>query len=470
MCGLVGVVNQEHPAVDDIYLGLLALQHRGKESAAMSISDQNKTDWLGGRGEAPQAFWEKDLTQYKGSVGMGHVRYSTAGESDNRNIQPIEGNFHGHPFFIAHNGNLVNANELRKLTSSNPLCSDTKVVADLLSQSRRSDFETALREVLVQLMGAFNFIVLFNHQLYITKDRCGFHPLQIGQRAGDVIIASESCVFDLLNANFTSDIMPGEFLVIDQQKGIRREYWTQETQLRFDIFEYIYFLRPDSIVHGIEAGEARRTMGFRLGFGGKGELTPPYNTIIPTPDSGNEASLGFFKWHDLAGTAVKFDPWANFRAHTVGRTFIEPVHEKRIEFLHFKFNPRPRQLKGRAIALVDDSIVRGSTLVVLSRLLKQAGVKEIHARISSPPYLYPDFYGIDTYRKRNELIASNFNGNISKIAKKIGVDSLRYLSLEETIASILAAVPDQAGSPLTADTFYTGPFTGDYPEGKGDFA
>lgn len=468
MCGLVGVVNQDHPAVDNIYLGLLALQHRGKESAAMSISDQGKTDWLGGPGEAPQAFWNKDLAQFKGSVGMGHVRYSTAGESDHDNIQPIEGDFHGHPFFIAHNGNLVNVKELRKLTSSNPLCSDTKVVAALLSQSRRSDFETALREILIQLAGAFNFIILFNHQLFVVKDRHGFHPLQIGQRAGDVMIASESCVFDLLNADFTSDVMPGEFLVIDQQKGIRREYWTKETQLRFDIFEYIYFLRPDSVVHGVEAGEARRSMGLTLGS--KDGFRPLYHTVIPTPDSGNEAGLGFFQWHDLAETAVKLDPWANFRAHTVGRTFIEPVHEKRIEFLHFKFNPRPRQLKDKKIALVDDSIVRGSTLTVLSRLLRQAGVKEIHARISSPPYLYPDFYGIDTYRKRNELIASNFNGNIRKIAEKIGVDSLKYLSLEETINSILEAIPEKTYSPLTTDTFYTGPFTGEYPEGKGDFA
>lgn len=464
MCGLIGVVNQEHPAVNDLYLGLLALQHRGKESAALAISDQGKTDWIGGRGETPQAFWGKDFAQYQGSIGIGHVRYSTAGESHNSNIQPIEGNFHGHPFFIAHNGNLVNVNELRKQTSSDPLCSDTKVVVDLLSQSGRSDFETALREILVQLMGAFNFIILFNHQLYVVKDRCGFHPLQIGQRSGDVIVTSESCVFDLLNANFTSDVMPGEIFIIDPLKGIRRECWTKETQLRFDIFEYIYFLRPDSIVHGVEAGEARQAMGLMLGS--KDSMLPlPYDTIVPVPDSGNEAGLGFFKW--LA--EMEFEPWASFRAHTVGRTFIEPVQEKRMEFLHFKFNPRPRRLKDKKIALIDDSVVRGNTLTVLSRLLRQTGVKEIHARISSPPYLYPDFYGIDTYRKRNELVASNFNGNISKIAQKIGVDSLKYLSLEETIDSILEVIPDNTHSPLAASTFYTGPFTGDYPEGKGDF-
>ncbi len=491
MCGLIGIVNSDREAVTDLYLGLLSMQHRGKESAGIATTTgRDEIRRAGGVGELPQAFWGEEISGEAGSppppeegspssmrnllprslgplagrIGIGHVRYGTTGSTGRGNIQPVYGTYHGHDFCLAHNGNLVNTPRLRRITKSPEDVSDTRVIADLLSLSSAPSFEEALIETVGRLEGAFSLILLFGGKVFGVKDPLGLHPLQIGRRKGDRIIASESCAFDLLGADLDRDIMPGELVVLDDA-GCRSVRWTEESTLRIDIFEYIYFLRPDSVVHGAEAGTARYHMGRALAA----EHPVEADIVVPVSDSGNHAALGYYEGMIAAGFSPEFRPWALCRPHTVSRTFIEPVQEKREQYLRLKFNPRPRELEGKSVVVIDDSVVRANTMRVVAGLLREGGTRQVHAVISSPMYRYPDFYGIDTYRIRDELIARRLNGSVPAIARELGnLDSLGYLSLEATEKAVLAAA--RAGSELTTGSFYTGPFTGEYPAGTGVFS
>ncbi|MBI4050500.1 MAG: amidophosphoribosyltransferase [Candidatus Doudnabacteria bacterium] len=463
MCGILAVSNYEADAVYDIYVGLGGLQHRGKESAAMVVGSPKGYVWAGGMGEVPQAFQNVDLRTLGGCIGLGHVRYGTAGSSSHENIQPIRGLFHGREFYVVHNGNLVNTRDLRKQVSVSDDCSDTRVIAELVACSSRRDFDRAVSEVITKLQGAFNLVFLFEGELHAFRDPFGFHPLQVGRRQHDIIIASESCVCDDLGASILRDMRPGESLLIRGNRTIS-VHWTIGS-LKYDLFEKIYFERPDSVIHGVEAGTARECMGLYLAK----EAPVDADVVVPVPDSGNQAALGY--WSGLVEQRFRprFDPWALFRRHGISRTFIEPMQERRQQYLRLKFNPRPASLKGKRVVLVDDSIVRGNTAKRVVQAVRDAGAREVHMRVASPMYLYPDFYGIDTYRITGELVARRLNENLAKICQEIGSDSLVYLGLDSTIASVLKA--GGLNSEFRDDqSFYTGPFTGEYPAGAGDFA
>ena len=480
MCGVVGIWNWRRPAAADTYVALKALQHRGKESAGITSFDGNSIFSHVGMGEIPQALPPGSLAFLPGKVAIGHTRYSTTGGSSAENAQPVRGFFRGQEFFVGHNGNLINTRELLYETKPHGFrldaeCSDTRVIAALISSSRKREFKEAVAEVLQKLRGAFNLIFLFEGEVVAVRDAFGFHPLQLGEREEGFITASESCVFDHLGAKFVKDIAPGEVIVIDSKGNIESITWDKNGSLHIDIFEYIYFSRPDSVVHGVEAGAARYLMGRFLAD----EHPVEADVIIPIPDSGNEAALGYYERMLERGSTAKFRPWALFRPHTVSRTFIEPVAALRREYLRLKFNPRPTQLKGLRVAAIDDSMVRGTTEEVLSGLFWAAGVKELYSLKASPVYMHEDIYGIDTYRIKRELIGKECGGDVNKILAELKrriknhyrgcklPTYLGYLSLDATIRAVLEAQGNS--QELDDNSFYTGPFTGIYPAGKGDF-
>ena len=479
MCGIVGVHNAKRPVAGDLYVALMNLQHRGKESAGIATFDGVNMKSHVGMGEVPQAFVPDSLNDLAGKIGIGHTRYSTAGFSSIENAQPIRGLFKGREFFLAHNGNLINSRVLSREAGLSGIkldsdCSDTRVIAALVSASKKARFEDAVMDVLPILQGSFNLLFIFNGTIIATKDSFGFHPLQVGERGEGYIISSESCVFDHLNAKLIRDISPGEMVIINDKKSPEFITWTENSGLSFDIFEYIYFLRPDSVVHGVEAGEARYRMGQYLAD----EYPLDVDIVIPIPDSGNEAALGYYERMLEKGAEVQFRPWALFRPHTVSRTFIEPVQAIRREYLKLKFNPRQKQLEGKRVAAIDDSLVRGTTEEFLDVIMHEAGVRELYSLKSSPVYASEDIYGIDTYRIARELIGKECEGDAERVLTELrrrvqtriyscGLPtSLDYLSLDSTIQAVL----DSRGknSDLTEDSFYTGPFTGIYPAGKGD--
>lgn len=476
MCGIVGVANRQAPAAPDLYLGLLSMQHRGKESAGLAVSTaEGGVRIEGGEGELPQAFLRaggrrrqtgsilpRAVDDLPGGFGVGHVRYGTTGAGCLHNMQPIEGRFRGRPFCLVHNGNLVNTDTLRAQAGSPDGCSDSRVIADLVAASPMARFEEAVLSVLEGLQGAFNLIFLHGERLIAVRDPFGFHPLQVGRRGDDWMIASESCAFDMLGATLERDVRPGELVVVDGT-GCGSLEWTSRADLRIDLFEYVYFLRPDSRVQGVEAGQARYAMGRALAR----EHPVDADIVVPVSDSGNHAALGYYEGRQGRNGNLSFRPWALFRPHTVSRTFIEPVQARREQYLRAKFNPRPSELEGRRVVVVDDSIVRANTLHRVVRLLREAGAREVAVVISSPMYAYPDFYGIDTYRIRGELIARRLSGSVPAIARELGdVDYLGYLSLDATIRAVLST--GGPGSDLSEGSFYTGPFTGEYPAGTGD--
>jgi len=469
MCGIIGMINQSKPASPDTYLGLMAMQHRGKEGAGICTSIDNKLRIEKGVGELPQAFWRYQSYPplsinliLPGTSAIGQVRYSTTGTRDEENLQPMIGTFRNQEFAIVHNGNLVNTKRLAEQTKSGYRASDTRVIADLISQSKESDFETAVVETIKILEGSFNLIFLFDDKLIVVKDRFGFHPMQIGQRESDYIVASESCALDLVGVrSLKRDVLPGEIAVISKD-GISINQWCDKIFFKFDIFEYIYFLRPDSIIHGVEAGQSRYWMGYAAAEKCNFEA----DIVVPISDSGNEAALGFFESMQKINPKIKFRPYALFRPHIVSRTFIEPIHEKRIKALNFKFNPRPEQLAGKNIILLDDSIVRDHTAKTTIKLCRQAGAKKVFFVSVSPMYSYPDFYGIDTYREKNEIVARRLNNDLELIRQENGADGLFYNNIE----SVIEAIIKSAKTPIfLPSNFYTGPFTGEYPAGTGDF-
>ncbi|OGE89282.1 MAG: hypothetical protein A2722_01420 [Candidatus Doudnabacteria bacterium RIFCSPHIGHO2_01_FULL_50_11] len=468
MCGIVGMSSSTHPVAFDMYVGLWALQHRGKESAGMALSQEGEISRIGGMGEVPRAFRGLPLQDYTQRVAIGQVRYSTAGVSGSCNLQPVQGEFRGHDFFLVHNGNIVNVLELKeqlggKGEDGENQVSDTVVISRLLSASPAEDFPTALADTARLLHGSFNLIALYRDTLYALVDSHGFHPLQIGRRGDDIFVSSESCVFDQLGGELVRDLRPGE-IVVSEQGDWTTGQWCSVTDLKFDVFEWIYFLRPDTVVHDTEAGMARRHMGRMLA----NEHPADADIVVPIPDSANEAALGYYEQLMRSGSSAEFEPWALFRPHTVSRTFIEPVQAIRKQYIKLKFNPRRQLFKGRRVVLIDDSIVRGNTLEGIVGEVRAAGAKEVHVRITSPMYLFPDFYGIDTYREARGLIARNCGGCVQKIADTLRLDSLGYLSLHSTIHSVLKA--SGPASDFSKTSFYTGPFTGEYPAGQGDFA
>jgi len=418
-CGVFGVFG--HPEAANLtYLGLYALQHRGQESAGIVTTDGERLHSHRGMGRVAEVFRRRDIARLAGPHAIGHVRYSTAGESELRNVQPFSFEYRQGALALCHNGNLVNATQLRrKLEAEGSIfqsTSDTEVLMHLVAKSKAQQIEEGLAEALGRISGAFSLLVLAPDRLIAVRDPFGIRPLVLGKLHDAWLVASESCAFDLVGARFVRDIKPGEMLIIDQA-GMRSVFPFLRTQPRFCVFEYIYFARPDSTLEGINVYEARIRIGEQLAK----EAPSDAEIVVPVPDSGTPAAIGYAR-----ASQLPFE-LGLIRNHYVGRTFIEPAQSIRNFGVRLKLNPVREALAGRRVVLVDDSIVRGTTSRKIVEMVRAAGAREVHMRIASPPTRHSCFYGIDTPNEE-ELLANRMS--IEEMARAIGVDSLAFLSLE----------------------------------------
>ena len=418
-CGVFGIFG--HPEAANLtYLGLYALQHRGQESAGIATADGEKMRLSRAMGHVADAFDEQALETLPGHIAIGHTRYSTAGESRLQNAQPILIDCAHGQIAIAHNGNLVNARELRdRLVRDGSIfqtSSDTEVVLHLYARSKAPSVEEALIESVSQISGAFSLALLTKNRLIAARDPHGFRPLAIGRLGEAWIVCSETCAMDLIGATYVRDVEPGEVLVITEA-GVRSIKPFPPQQLSHCVFEHVYFARPDSYVFGSSVNEVRTEFGRTLAR----EAAVDADVVVPIPDSGVCAAIGYA---EEAGLPMKM---GLIRNHYVGRTFIEPAQSIRHFSVKVKLNPVRSILDGRRVILLDDSIVRGTTSRKIVKMVRAAGAKEVHLRISCPPTITPCFYGVDT-PNRSELIAATHS--LEDIRKYVAADSLAYLSLE----------------------------------------
>jgi amidophosphoribosyltransferase len=441
-CGIFGIYGHTE-AANLTYLGLYALQHRGQESVGIASSDGNRLQIHKAMGYVADNFSEETFERLAGTSAVGHVRYSTAGESGLKNAQPILIDCAHGEIAICHNGNLVNAQELRdRLVQSGSIfqtTSDTEVLLHLYARSRAATIEEALVESVSQAQGAFSLVILTKDRLIAVRDPHGFRPLTLG-RLGDAYIAtSETCALDLIDATWVRDIEPGEMLIVspDGERSLRPFAPARPAHC---IFEHVYFARPDSYVFGRSVNEVRTEFGRRLAR----EQPTVADVVVPIPDSGVCAATGYA---EVSGIPLQM---GLIRNHYVGRTFIEPHQSIRHFGVRVKLNPVKSILEGRRVVLVDDSIVRGTTSRKIVKMVRAAGASEVHMRISCPPTISPCFYGVDTPR-RSELIAATHS--IEEIRRYIGADSLGYISLD----GLLSGVGEQRGS------YCTSCYTGQYP-------
>jgi len=446
-CGVFGVFG--HPEAANLtYLGLYALQHRGQESAGIVASQGGDLNMHRAMGEVEEIFQPRVLAKLAGSSAIGHTRYSTAGDKALLNAQPILVDCSKGKIAVAHNGNLTNAGEWRrKLEHRGSIFqanSDTEVIVHLIARSQARNFSGALGDALNQLEGAYSLLVLTPDELYAVRDPRGFRPLVLGRipstENGDAwLVASETCAFDLLNAQYVREIQPGEMLRISRA-GLESIHFSPPKPHQFCIFEHVYFSRPDSIIFGRSVNESREMLGRLLAR----EHPVEADMIVPIPDSGVPAAIGF-----ALESKIPFR-MGLIRNHYIGRTFIEPSQAIRNFGVKLKLNPVRELIKGKRVVLVDDSIVRGTTSRKLVRMVREAGATEVHMRISCPPTISPCYYGVDT-PTREELIASA--NSPEEIRKYLGADSLGYLSMQ----GLRQAVNDTEGD------FCTSCYTGVYP-------
>ena len=418
-CGVFGVFN--HPEAANLtYLGLHGLQHRGQESAGIVSSSGDRLYEEKGMGHVARIFKKKQLRRLKGGLAIGHVRYSTAGKSSLVNAQPLLIDSCKGEMGIAHNGNLVNAYSLRDALEKDGSIfrtnSDTEVILHLIARSRQDDLETAIVDALKQVRGAYSLVFIARDRIIGVRDPRGFRPLSLGQLGDAQVISSESCAFDFIDAAFVRDIEPGEMVVISAA-GVKSYRPFPPEPVSQCIFEYVYFSRPDSLVFGRGVHEIRKRLGRELAR----EKPLEADVVVPVPDSGMYAALGF---SEESRIPLEF---GLVRNHYVGRTFIEPRQSIRHFGVRLKLNPVRALLQGKRVVLIDDSIVRGTTSRKIVSMVRSAGAAEVHMRISSAPTVGPCYYGVDTPR-RAELIASS--NTVDEIQKYIRADSLGYLSLE----------------------------------------
>jgi amidophosphoribosyltransferase len=424
-CGIFGIVS--HPeAARMAYLGTYALQHRGQESAGIVTSDGTKLHMHKGMGHVADVFSPSRLEQLPGSMAIGHVRYSTSGESSAANAQPILIDCWRGPVALAHNGNLINAAQLRRELERDGAIfhstSDSEVILHLLSRSKRRTLLDAFVDALRIVQGAYSVLLLTPEYLLVARDPHGFRPLCIGQIGGKYVVASETCAFDLLDARYIRDVEPGEVLMIDAD-NIDSSFPLPKEKTAHCIFEHVYFSRPDSLVFGRTVNTSRRLMGMYLAQ----EHGVDADVVVPVPDSGVSAAIGYA--HE-SGIPLEF---GLIRNHYVGRTFIEPKQSIRNFGVKVKLNPVREILQGKRVILVDDSIVRGTTSKKIVHIIRAAGASEIHLRITSPPIISPCYYGIDTPTK-SELIGAT--KSVDEIRRFVGADTLGYLSLPALLASV----------------------------------
>jgi amidophosphoribosyltransferase len=446
-CGVFGVFG--HPEAANLaYLGLYALQHRGQESAGIVSSDGKELYVHRAMGEVEEIFQPSVLAQLPGSLAIGHTRYSTAGDKALLNAQPIMIDCNKGKVALGHNGNLTNAAEWRrKLEHRGSIFqtnSDTEVIVHLIARSQARNLSGAIGDALNQVEGAYSLLVLTADELYAVRDPRGFRPLVLGKLTtpggfDSWLVASETCAFDLLNAHYVREIEPGEMVRISKM-GIESIHFAPEKPLQQCIFEHVYFSRPDSIIFGRSVNESREELGRLLAR----EHPVDADIVVPVPDSGVPAAVGY-----ALESKIPFR-MGLIRNHYIGRTFIEPSQAIRNFGVKLKLNPIRGLIEGKRVILVDDSIVRGTTSRKIVRMVREAGAKEVHVRISCPPTISPCYYGVDT-PTREELIASS--NTPEEICKFLGADSLGYVSLP----ALRRAVGD------TESKFCTSCYTGVYP-------
>src|SRR5579884_3332255 len=449
-CGVVAIYS--HPEAETLaYLGLHALQHRGQESAGIVTSDGMSLHIHKAMGLVADIFTEKKLNKLRGTLAIGHTRYSTTGDSALLNAQPIMVQSNKGMIALAHNGNLTNAGEIRARMEAQgsifQTSSDTEVIVHLIAQSREHTLPEAIADALRRVEGAFSLVMISRDRIFAVRDPHGFRPLAMGripaqgERPHDtVVFASETCAFDLIGATYEREVKPGELVIVGPE-GVSSRFYAPAMAQSSCIFEHVYFSRPDSRVFGRSVQESREQLGRQLAI----ESPADADLVVPVPDSGVTAAMGYAA---ESGIPLRF---GLIRNHYVGRTFIEPQQSVRDFGVRLKLNPVRSLLEGKRVVLIDDSIVRGTTSRKIVRMVRSAGAKEVHMRISCPPTISPCFYGVDTPRKK-ELIAAN--NTVEEIRQFVGADSLAYLSLD----GLKKACRDGEKT-----TYCTACYTGRYP-------
>ena len=445
-CGVFGVWAPGEEVAKLAFYGLYALQHRGQESAGIATSDGQRILVYKDMGLVSQVFTESDLATLPGDLAIGHCRYSTTGSSTWVNAQPTLRPTKYGTLALAHNGNLTNTGELAELVQKlepsvgrdRGATTDTEIMTALISLQNEKNVEASAISVLPQLEGAFSLVFMDEHTLYAARDRHGVRPLVLGKLETGWVVASESAALDIVGAAFVREIEPGEFIAIDEN-GVRSKRWAT-AEPKGCLFEYVYLARPDTLIAGQGIHATRVAIGVRLAQ----EAPVEADLVIPVPESGTPAAIGFAK-----GSGIPFGIGLVKNSY-VGRTFIQPSQTIRQLGIRLKLNPLREIIEGKRIVVVDDSIVRGNTQRAIVRMLREAGAREIHVRISSPPVKWPCFYGID-FATRAELIASGLE--VEEIRRSIGADSLGYVSLAGLIES----------TQIAEDSLCSACFTGTYP-------
>jgi amidophosphoribosyltransferase len=444
MCGVFGIIGTEH-AAELTHLGLYSLQHRGQESAGIVSYDESQgARAIRKMGLVSEGFTPAEIASLRGAIAIGHTRYSTAGSSTLENAGPVFARFRDGHISLAHNGNLINATELRRELEENgsifSSTMDSEVLVHRLARTPAGPPETRLATALQGVEGAYSIVVILGNTLLAARDPRGWRPLVIGKLNDSYVVASETCALDIIGASVVREVAPGEVVAIDAE-GIRSTFPLEKLEPRQCVFEYVYFARPDSRVFGGSVDRARRNLGRRLA---RECPAPSAELVFSVPDSSNSAALGFA---EESGLPLEL---ALIRNHYVGRTFIQPTQSGRDAKVKVKYNAVREVLEGKSVVMVDDSIVRGTTTRGLVAMVRSAGAREVHMRVSSSPITGPCYYGIDT-PNREELIAARLTND--GIAAELGVDSLGYLSLD----GMLESVPFGPGGLCHAC------FSGDYP-------
>jgi len=442
-CGIVGIFG--HPEASWLtYLGLYALQHRGQEGSGICSSDGERLHLHRGPGLVAEVYGEETFARLPGSSAIGHNRYSTTGSTHIANLQPLVASYRDGSIAIAHNGNLVNARELREecehLGSIFQTTVDSEVIVHLVARARPDDLEGRLVQALSRVRGAYSLVSLTPDRLIGIRDPRGFRPLCLGKLGDAWILASESCALDILGAEYLREVEPGEIVIVTAD-GVDSRRFGVDSPRSECIFEHVYFARPDSRAFGRSVNEIRVELGRQLAR----EHPVEADLVMAVPDSSNAAALGYSR-----ETGIPLEHGL-IRNHYVGRTFISPTQSMRDLSVRLKFNPVREALSGRRVVIVDDSIVRGTTSRSLVRMIRQAGAREIHFRVSSPPVAHPCFYGIDM-PTHDELVAHG--RDVDGIRRFIGVDSLGYLSLEGMVRAVRGEATDGVCHAC---------FTGEYP-------
>ena len=440
-CGIFAVYG--HPEAAKLtYLGLYQLQHRGQESAGIAVTDGDRITYHKGMGHVADVFNKSVLEGLPGRAAIGHTRYSTAGDTDLKNAQPLTVSCHKGQVALAHNGNLVNATTLRRELESKgdifQTTSDTEVIVHYFARSKQAGVAEAVADALDRVQGAYSLVMLFKDAVYGIRDPHGFRPLALGRLEDAWVLGSETCAFDLIGAQYEREIEPGEMVILDRRGPTFLRYAPPHPKQC--IFEHVYFSRPDSVVFGRSVQTSREMLGRLLAR----EHPVQADLVVPVPDSGVAAATGYA---EESGIPLKF---GLIRNHYVGRTFIEPGQAIRDFGVRLKLNPVRSLLQDRRVVLVDDSIIRGTTSRKIVRIVRETGAREVHVRISCPPTLSPCYYGIDT-PTRSELIAAR--NSVDEIRDFIGADSLGYLPIEK----LREAVGDTRGNYCLAC------YTADYP-------